>query len=383
MEPSDEELRRAVDTVIGGEDDDADLDAGAIASKIRDDRPLWKVRKDRVEAIVQAIIDARIPPRQVPEELFQVDFENATSASICERDWKKTPLKGVHHAQGGLGSFGAFLVKIEGDGYVVLKQRTQDTVFDVIATEFLRACGMRSPKVRVLPQDELDALIWALREVRVSVKGTCNEIHQPRFREAGAVLIEYFPGENFEDFFNLGHSGLDAKDWRDLGKMIVLDVVTNNPDRIACIWQSTTGNKGNILIDMSKPEGERFVAIDSSIHTIADDSLLENYVTRVKGLFDDRPQEVLMNYFGFKGREELVPIFLGMNAMISHVRKHGMNAIEKSLEAATTAFNIDSKQRDHISSFVKENIQALPGPISVDGAEESLFAYMMKLCGLG
>ena len=130
---------------------------------------------------------------------------------------------GIHHAQGGLGSTGVYLLKLKNEGVVVLKQKTQSIDREYFAMILLRLLNIRAPSIRTLPFREFKELSEQLRPAPVTIHGTCLEIHGKRYhccssagqmlatiigslhnpdiigsgsrmQEAGGVLMEFVPG---------------------------------------------------------------------------------------------------------------------------------------------------------------------------------------------
>lgn len=369
--PSDEELRKAVDAACAGHDD-LEKDAKALTRTIADDHFMWRIKVDRVQKILDEREAAKVPPRKVPEELFSYDWGQGQAADIMHpRDWTKEDVEGIHHAQAGLGSFGCFLIKLakEENGVVVLKQKTQDLPNEILAAGLLRAVGVPCPLTRPLADDELESLIWALREVPVTVHGTCNEIHSPRFRESGAVLMEFIPGHDLDDLplSQRDPDALSEKDWQIIGAMLVVDVIINNPDRVPTIWRSD-GNGGNIIVDERQKPGARVVAIDQTVNQVLNTHMLNQYVTRVSHLMSPEAIAHIEQFFDLpkalgaeKAAVALDAIEEGMKKTITLLLRDSSKIVSAAL-AEVKSHSFSDFDEPGASAFITSTIAALPTP---------------------
>jgi len=138
---------------------------------------------------------------------------------------------GIHHAQGGLGSTGVFLVKLKNHGVVVLKQKVPDVAREIFAQCLLQSLGINAPAIRSLPFREFKAFTEKLAPSPVTVKGTCLEIHGSRMQETGGVLMEFVPGlELGSPLLRLSQNEF-RKVLFEVGRMVAVDVLLNNADR--------------------------------------------------------------------------------------------------------------------------------------------------------
>uniref|UniRef100_A0A6S8E5N0 Actin-fragmin kinase catalytic domain-containing protein n=2 Tax=Aplanochytrium stocchinoi TaxID=215587 RepID=A0A6S8E5N0_9STRA len=282
--PDDAGLRDAVEACLASRPE-LEADTGKIASNIKDNHPIWKVDSVRVKKIVEIIVSERVPPIVKPEKLFEFDFKKAQPASI-ERgkyDWHKQEIEGIHHAQGGLGSTGVFLVKLKNHGVVVLKQKVPDVAREIFAQCLLQSLGINAPAIRSLPFREFKAFTEKLAPSPVTVKGTCLEIHGSRMQETGGVLMEFVPGlELGSPLLRLSQNEF-RKVLFEVGRMVAVDVLLNNADRTPFLRRGD-GNPGNIMINKPGKGGEKnlkVIAIDQTVSPISDTNILNNYLSAI------------------------------------------------------------------------------------------------------
>jgi len=361
--PSDEELERAVDAVLSWVDEDAHDAAAQVTRVIQDDHFMWSVSESRVEEIIAARIAARVPPRQVPEELFQPDWGKAKAASIAPRDWENVKVEGVHHAQGGLGSSGCFLVKLSGDGFVVLKQRGMGCANDVFASKIFESVGISCPKIRILPKSELKGLTQQLRNAPVSVKGTCDQIHSSRFQEDGAMLMEFAQGASLEDkpLKESDFLTLDDPELITLGKIAFVDAILNNSDRFPTIWRGEEGNAGNLLFDWTSGT---FTAIDQTTNPIHNEKLLNAYLGRLKCLTEDESVSKMCAFLGLqtggKAYKQVSDHFIaGVGEIRATFQENGEDIVKEAvLETEKTLGHEEDFDAAQVESFCLQTLQA-------------------------
>ena len=126
---------------------------------------------------------------------------------------------------------GVFLLKLKGEGVVVLKQKTPDVIRDYFASVLLSELDIPAPKIRVLPFSEFRDLEVICRPAPVTEKGTGLQIHSPQMKEAGAMLMEFVPGlELGSPLLKLGKSQYIAL-MQQIGRMVAADALMNNTDR--------------------------------------------------------------------------------------------------------------------------------------------------------
>lgn len=390
--PGDAELEAAVSAVCAGDVDRWEDDVAGIVRAIRDDHFMWTVDAARVERIVAARQGARLPAREVPDELFEVDWASArpwargVAAPLRAGDIGPVTVAGVHHAQGGLGSLGVFLVQLQDEGFVVLKQQSQDAPGEVFASHLFAGLDIGCPQMRPLAADELALLTSKLRNAPVSVKGTCDEIHGSRFQDAGAVLIEFVTGKDLEaapmDAAALAQA-LAPADLERLGAIIVADVVVNNADRIPTIWRSEEGNPANLLVDAQRPPGFRVTAIDQTVHPILNDARLGDYLARVADLFSPAVAARIEKFFRLSDQDAaplVQQVLKGADAAIATLKQDGPALVQAALLKTRESGFQDFDRDGDVEAFVHKTIQALPEPRLHSG--EGFLDYVATLCPL-
>mmetsp|Transcript_120 Transcript_120/g.154 ORF Transcript_120/g.154 Transcript_120/m.154 type:complete len:374 (+) Transcript_120:126-1247(+) len=289
IEPTKEDLRGQVEAWVVTYPDLED-ELPKLVEKIKDENPIWKVSPELVKEIVKEIQESRPPPIVKPEKLFEFDFLNAEPAPIGagKIDWNSQEIEGIHHAQGGLGSTGVYLVKLKKKGVIVLKQKVPDVAREIFAQHLLSLFDIAAPVIRPLSFREFKAVSEKLAPAPVTVKGTCLDIHGPRMQEAGGVLMEYVRGNELcSPLLNLSKGELMAL-LPQIGRIVALDILLNNADRTPFLRRGD-GNSGNIML--SKPgKGKAgkigVVAIDQTVSPINDTEILNKYLDAISSRND-------------------------------------------------------------------------------------------------
>lgn len=74
---------------------------------------------------------------------YKFDFAIAKAASIARGDWTRHGIDGAHHAPGGLGSLGVYLLNLKNDaGVIVMKQGSAESASEFYCSHL---CGFSSP----------------------------------------------------------------------------------------------------------------------------------------------------------------------------------------------------------------------------------------------
>ena len=424
--PSEAELVRAVRDAVAGREE-LEEDVAALAQLLRDDHFTWKVADARVAAAVRQVQAARPALRLEPADLAVLDLAALPAAGIGPRAWSAGAVEGVHHAQGGLGSTGCFLVALRGEGVVVLKQRSADFASELFAGELLRLAGVPCPRSRLLAEGELSQLLDALRPARVTVHGTCAELFSERFAEAGAYLMEFVKGRDLESrplrfdaralpagsagsagsaaapaasqakrlslwsFAPLiqlvapggagkgsaGHGGVGddiCASLQRVGAMVVLDAVLNNCDRVP-LWRSE-GNRGNVMFG----EGMQFAAaIDQRASPILSEPALSEYCAKVALLDKSAVNARIVSFFSVRAQDAvqfLGPVREGMRVATSKLR--GEPLVAQALVATRALLRAGGLRDDAaasfdaavLESFLARTIAALPPASAYASAPE-------------
>lgn len=260
-------------------DEDAANNPKELLSRIKDDHPMWKkgLDEDGVSKALQKIKDAEIPEYVAPEATYPVELLWSGKA-MKDLDIEHSKIIGIHHAQGGLGSKGSYILACKVDdsdrpGLMVLKESNPAFPAEVFASNVLRRMGLIAPKFRPLSLEEFRKLTWKLREVPVTIKGTCSAIHQSRAQESGGVLMNFLEGKILPECDPAALS--NEKVLKDIGRCMVVDIVLNCLDRIPVVWHNN-GNPTNILF----AENEVHI-IDNTYNRMTSKELAKKHVDKV------------------------------------------------------------------------------------------------------
>lgn len=283
--PTKAEVRDAVERAIASRDE-LRSDPKALAAYLNEDRVMkWNLAQTE-QLVVQVLedLEREAAPKIEKPPPVKFDFHNAVGASIAKgaHDWEEVVVEVIHHAQGGLGSTGVFLLKLKGKGVVVLKQKTPEFVRDYFASVLLNELGIPAPRIRKLAYSEFSKLELICRPAPMTEAGTGLQIHSPRMKEAGAMLMEYVPGQE------LGSPllKLERKQYvellRQVGRMIAGDALLNNTDRTPFMRRGD-GNEMNILVESSKNKVQAY-AIDQAVNELTSEKTLAEYVGTLDNL---------------------------------------------------------------------------------------------------
>jgi hypothetical protein len=388
--PSDTELLRAVRDALAGREE-LEEDVPGLAQLLRDDHFTWKLSTSRVAEAVRQVQAARPAVRVEPSELAVLDLAALPPASIGPRAWSAGQVEGVHHAQGGLGSTGCFLVALRGEGVVVLKQRSADFANELFASELMRVAGVPCPRSRLLAGGELSQLLDALRPARVTVHGTCAELFAERFVQAGAYLMEFVKGRDLEScplrfdarvlprsppapsaakrlsLWSLspllqavsrgGNQGVGDElcaSLQRVGAMVVLDAALNNCDRIP-LWRSE-GNRGNVMF----AEGMQFVgAIDQRASPILVEPALSEYCAKLKMLDKGSVNARILSFFAVRTQDAaafLGPVRQGMAVVTGKLR--GEPLVAQAIVATRALLRAGGLRDDTVASFEAAELES-------------------------
>ena len=263
-------------------DEDAANNSRELLSRIKDDHPMWKkgLDEDGVSKALQKMKDAEIPEYVAPEELYPVDLLwSGAAITVTEMEHFDTlNVVGIHHAQGGLGSKGSYIIACKmkdgsRPGLMVLKEANPGFPAEVFASNVLQRMGLAAPRFRPLSLAEFHRFTWKLRSVPVTIKGTCSAIHQSRAQETGGVLMEFLEGEQLPECDPAAF--LNDKVLKDLGRCMAVDIVLNCLDRTPIVWDNK-GNATNILVTDAGLN-----IIDNTYNRIGNKDLAKKHVNKV------------------------------------------------------------------------------------------------------
>ncbi|XP_004345027.2 hypothetical protein CAOG_06278 [Capsaspora owczarzaki ATCC 30864] len=216
-------------------------------------------------------------------------FDHATAIphpDIADIQWS-TDVIGVDRSEGGAG--GVFFVQTKRGAVVIKASRTLAP--ELFASLLCLRLQVAAPRSRVVStsSEEGAQLLASLKQVDPSWRVITN-----LFDQACLLVQDYIPGTVL--------SGLDyttatavfgsevednatpeeAERIRSLGRLLVVDTLLNNGDRLPLFWDNQ-GNPSNIMI--SRANAHSFVSIDTRLTGIAESSpLLAPYISRVAAL---------------------------------------------------------------------------------------------------
>lgn len=261
-----------------------------LVSRIKDDHPMWKkgVDEEAVSKALQKIKDAEIPEYVPPDHLYPLDLL-WSGVAMSNLDYEKSEVLGIHHAQGGLGSKGSYILAFKMSdlrpGLMVMKESNPGFPSEVFASNVFRRMGLSAPRFRPLSLSEWHKLTWKLRSVPVTIKGTCSAIHQSRAQESGGVFMEFLPGkilpESEPELFT------NPTLLKQLGRCMAVDIVLNCLDRTPIVWD-TSGNPTNILVTDTGLN-----IIDNTYNRIGNKDLAKKHVEKVRACVKEAKSGVL------------------------------------------------------------------------------------------
>lgn len=195
-----------------------------------------------------------------------------------KRDWSKIK----DYAQSESGSAGVFFCLSEDDELFVLKGGS--TVGEeIFASEMADLLGVYTSKMRMIEYSPFDRKIreWKDIKLRLETLSSHNSKVQKELNRGFFIIMEYIP--NVGGLENMKSEDFSSEVLKDIGRMVVLDVVLNNWDRLptGILWDHE-GNPNNMLFN---PIEKRLAAIDQSTTEIS--QLLHkeqylNYLEKVK-----------------------------------------------------------------------------------------------------
>jgi len=270
-------------------DEDSANNPKELTTRLKDDHPMWKKGID-VEAVskaLQKIKDAEIPEYVAPTELYPLELLWKGRA-LLELNLETLDVVGIHHAQGGLGSKGSYILACRTSpdsagesipGLVVLKESNPSFPAEVFASNVLRRMSLAAPRFRPLSLKEFQTFTWKLRSVPVTIPGTCGALHRSRAQESGGVLMEFLEGKQLPECDPKGFT--DEKSLRDLGRCMAVDIALNCLDRTPIVWENK-GNPTNILVS-----DHGLNIIDNTYNRIGNKELAKKHIDKVRSCAEE------------------------------------------------------------------------------------------------
>lgn len=253
------------------------------------------VKAGNVARAIRKYLPAGAPPRKQTEEtktvptferkeLFHEPSKVFKPDEAVPADLKTAELskaKYVHWSAGGLGSTGVFFVDV-GSGWVVAKPTGPGTAGEVFATLLAKQLEIECPAYRV---EDISSQQTTLSAMRFAPG---KQEHLQRLRNSriqGLVFMELVKG------YPLPACGIkvlaesSAKTLlHQMGEVVVLDMITNNFDRLPFIW-TNFGNMENIMVqgNVREDDGALTIAcIDQGTTCITNDDGHRKYMERVR-----------------------------------------------------------------------------------------------------
>eukprot|EP00055_Hartaetosiga_balthica_P012604 m.61772 g.61772 ORF g.61772 m.61772 type:complete len:329 (-) comp8005_c1_seq1:320-1306(-) len=179
------------------------------------------------------------------EDQANLSFDIKTAKAADLKTVKLSKFKFVHYIAGGLGSTGVFLANT-GEGWVVFKQVGTRSGGEILASYLGTELGVRCPDYRIHEGDNQSELVMALKFAKAATEQERVILRNARIQAVIAM--------SFIEGFTLPACGMKVLKessaptlFRQFGEMSVLDLITNNFDRIPFVW-SNQGNLENLMI---------------------------------------------------------------------------------------------------------------------------------------
>lgn len=279
---------RAVRLTLERIDEDAANDPSKIKEYIEDETNHVALRgeevdEEKLEKVLEAVKAEEVPMFEPPEGVYPLEHMlSGSSVTNLEQYHRYLPV-GVHHAQGGLGSKGSYIIACKLDSQpslpslMVLKQSTVSAPIEVFASMVMRKLGLKAPRFKVLSPDEFRDLATRLRSAQVTVAGSCATLHEPSVHELGALLMEYLPGKTLTELDDPSVFNYTMV-LRDIGRCMAADMALNCLDRIPVVWNND-GNPTNLLI---ATDTHAVHVIDSAYNRVLHEESFKERMERIK-----------------------------------------------------------------------------------------------------
>eukprot|EP00043_Microstomoeca_roanoka_P012926 m.125779 g.125779 ORF g.125779 m.125779 type:complete len:435 (-) comp15626_c8_seq2:208-1512(-) len=263
--------------------------AGTVAKKLRLHlEPSAPPRKPEPRADIDSSPSPPPPTSSSQNEQQQRAFkvEEAEPAELDKADLRN--VRYVHWSAGGLGSTGVFFVDT-GSGWVVAKPTGTKTAGEIYAAFLAKRFGITCPNFRVPRFDEQEVILRAMRF------GTGQPEHVQRLRNhriQGLVFMDLIKGyplpacgmKVLAESSVSNHFYTACNLLRQFGEILVLDMITNNFDRMPFVWNNF-GNLENLMVqgNVLEDDGNLTAAsIDQGATCIKDETGRANYMDRIR-----------------------------------------------------------------------------------------------------
>eukprot|EP00924_Labyrinthula_sp_SR-Ha-C_P010952 snap_masked-scaffold_33-processed-gene-0.36-mRNA-1 protein AED:1.00 eAED:1.00 QI:0/0/0/0/1/1/2/0/397 len=275
-----------------------------IVDLVIEDHFMWNAAQVRWMAseILKEIESEKTPKISKPEDLLEFDFSLGEPVSLNSFNPFTVSVDGVHHAQGGLGSPGVYLVKLlHSNGVFVLKRNSLNLPNEVLASLFLQKFGFGAPTYRLLSKGQQKGLEEKLRPAKETVRDSTINMHTKLFLQDGFSLMTFAPGVELQES-TVQEEHLDEVIF-EIGRLTTIDLVLNNIDRFPFLRRGE-GNSSNVLL-----HGVQVIPIDSSALYLPTELKRDRYINRFSDFWHcvkDQETDKVM--------QELEPMFLFMEA---------------------------------------------------------------------
>lgn len=166
------------------------------------------------------------------------------------------------------------------------------------AAEITNHLGIDCPMSRIIQYNENDGSEWILlRNAALACGEMCSELLDCMDRNLSLLLLEHIPGSPLSTSLEaVGPSQILDSSYT-LGKILALDMILGNPDRLACDRLAWPGNPSNLIYGTKGRLAKRIVCIDAVVQrkpphhlTTAEDAACEELAelafNKVEFVFD-------------------------------------------------------------------------------------------------
>ena len=203
-------------------------------------------------------------------------------------------LKALERAEkGSEGLFFAQFEDAEGRTLGAVLKRSKAPGAEVFFSLLTQYLGVPTGRIRIIDTNSEEGASLLHEAKALDPSGA---VRSTLFAQSYLLFMDYLRGKSFNEIdysFFRKHLGAEAdadalrtsRLLKDIGSMMVLDVLTNNCDRFPLIWEHR-GNPGNIMVD--RDDGSCAFSIDGQIIGIDNAEGRADYMGRVSTLLTDR-----------------------------------------------------------------------------------------------
>ena len=135
-----------------------------------------------------------------------------------------------------------------------------------------------APTIYPLDKLRFGLLLDKLRLAKVTVDGSCHHLFSPEMAQNGGMLMDFVSGKQLEELMrNEKFVKCPTKMLDGLGRVLAVDCILNNVDRLPLIW-THAGNPTNLLISAEMD----LHCIDQCFADIQDQRNTDVYLNKVK-----------------------------------------------------------------------------------------------------